>query len=289
MESGYLIHDALSRDALRELVQEAKAEPGETDWFMADETTLAGVDETLKERARSYTLPLVLGGGLIDGVNPCAFATMVFLVSYLRVRRRTRREILSIGTAYVLGVFGTYLALGLGMSRLLEQVTMLEPVSRFINGVMALGMLVLAMLSVRDGFRCLQGRAGEMTLQLPDRLKQGIHGMIREGTRYRQYVLAALVLGVVVALLELACTSQVYAPTIIYLIQSGTERIHAMTLLVCYNLAFVLPLIMVFGVTAWGTGSDRIQAFMMRHLALAKFAMAAVFIVLLAAFIKIGF
>ncbi|MGF1655598.1 MAG: hypothetical protein ACFCU3_01325 [Verrucomicrobiales bacterium] len=57
-------------------------------------------------------LDLVVAAGLLDGLNPCAFATIIFLLSYLQVARKSGREILQIGVAYILGVFCTYFALG---------------------------------------------------------------------------------------------------------------------------------------------------------------------------------
>ena len=70
-------------------------------------------------RFRSLSVAAVVLAGLIDGVNPCAFATILFFVSYLAVSRRQRREMLLVGGAFALGVFVTYFAVGLGAMRLL--------------------------------------------------------------------------------------------------------------------------------------------------------------------------
>lgn len=47
----------------------------------------------------------ILAAGLIDGVNPCAFATIVFLIAYLTlIVRRKRKEILFTGIGGILGL-----------------------------------------------------------------------------------------------------------------------------------------------------------------------------------------
>ena len=51
-----------------------------------------GAEQTIVDRFRSLGILTVIGVGLIDGLNPCAFATMIFLISYLSVRKRRGRK-----------------------------------------------------------------------------------------------------------------------------------------------------------------------------------------------------
>ena len=44
--------------------------------------------------------------GLIDGVNPCAFATIIFLISMLAFLVQGKREMLTIGFGFTFAVFG---------------------------------------------------------------------------------------------------------------------------------------------------------------------------------------
>ena len=283
--SGHLAGGDISRPALRELCMRSLDAVADADWMNVTEEELASAASDIETRGRSFTLALVLYAGLVDGLNPCAFAAIVFLISYLRVRKRAGRDIVRIGCAYVAGVFLTYFALGLGLSEIVSRLVVMERLTRYMNRAMAALMLVIAFLSFRDGIRCLRGRADDMTLQLPGPLKRGIHAAVRHGTRQRRFMLAAALLGVAVSLLELACTGQVYAPTIIFMIQSGAARPKALLLLLAYNAAFVLPLVVVFVFTAAGTGSARLQGFMVRHMAPVKFAMALLFAVLFVFFV----
>ncbi len=94
----------------------------------------------------------------------------------------------------------------------------------------------------------------------------------------RQYVLAAFAAGVVVSLLELACTGQIYLPTIYFVFGVPELRLHALLYLVLYNIMFVVPLIVVFALTYGGTSSARLGALAERHVGLVKLGTSALFL-----------
>jgi cytochrome c biogenesis protein CcdA len=74
-----------------------------------------------------------LVAGLTDGINPCAIATMIFLISFLATRKKSRREVLIIGLAYTATVFFTYLAMGLGLKGILEHIRAYHQISMTIR------------------------------------------------------------------------------------------------------------------------------------------------------------
>jgi len=80
---------------------------------------------------------------------------------------------------------------------------------------------------------------------------------------------ASFVLGVVIAAMELACTGQVYLP-IVTMISEPRHRIAATFYLFSYNIAFIIPLVAVFGLATLGVGSDRMGVFFRRHMAAVK-------------------
>jgi cytochrome c biogenesis protein CcdA len=224
---------------------------------------------------------LFVGGGLLDGVNPCAFATIVFLLSYLQIAKRKRKEIIQVGAAFIAGVFIAYFVLGLGLIEVVAKITALRYAGRILNWLLAGFAAVIMLLSIRDGIRCLHGNMADMTLQLPGFLKQRIHGVIRTGARHRRYVIAAFIIGIVVSFLELACTGQVYLPMIIYMLKTSANRAGALGYLVLYNLAFILPLLVVFGLASYGLTSTRLTEWMKKHAAAVKFGTALLFFFLI--------
>jgi cytochrome c biogenesis protein CcdA len=92
-------------------------------------------------------------------------------------------------------------------------------------------------------------------------------------------VVAAFVAGIIISFLELACTGQVYAP-IIYSIQQG--RADAVAWLLAYNLAFILPLIVIFALAFSGMSNKALIDFQTRHTFSVKVALGFVFLALAA-------
>jgi cytochrome c biogenesis protein CcdA len=148
-----------------------------------------------------------------------------------------------------------------------------------LNYVFAGFAILVAVLSLRDWWRARQGRLEDMTLQLPNFLKKRIRSVIRENSKSSLYVFAAFGSGVVISVLELACTGQVYAP-IIYKINECSQD--ALTMLVIYNLAFVLPLIIIFGLAMGGMKSNALINFQKNHTSKIKLLTAILFFVLAA-------
>jgi cytochrome c biogenesis protein CcdA len=116
-----------------------------------------------------------------------------------------------------------------------------------------------------------------VVLQLPRAIKRRIHHDIRQRTRSAALVSTALVLGFLVSVFELACTGQVYFPTIVYVLRVRGEA-SALPYLLLYNLGFVVPLLAVFAVSYCGVSSQAVTAFFRRSAKLTKLALAVLFL-----------
>ena len=80
-------------------------------------------------------------------------------------------------------------------------------------------------------------------------------------------------------MLESVCTGQLYLPVLVWLSrESGGMR--AWMLLLLYNVAFVLPLLVVFLLAAYGVHNQRLSDWSRRHVVPAKLVLAAVFLIL---------
>ncbi len=235
-------------------------------------------EASLVERFESFGLLTVLGAGLIDGLNPCAFATLVFFVSYLTFTGRKGRDVLFVGAAFALGVFLTYLLVGVGLLKVVQSIGFFSALGRWVYLVTALLCTILAILTFRDCFKARRGQAGRMTLKLPAGLKRRIHRVIRENARMRAFVGIAFVTGFVISLIELACTGQVYLPTIMFVLSVPEMAAQAFLYLLLYCLAFVLPLAVVFLASYLGTTSQQLSLFVTRHTAAIKALTGLVFV-----------
>jgi len=113
----------------------------------------AGGSERLIALFRSFGVVTIAVAGLVDGINPCALATLVFLISYLSLRQRSARDVLATGLLFAAGVFAAYLAIGIGALRVLHALEGISTVSPWLYPVMAAGTFILAVLSFRDAYR----------------------------------------------------------------------------------------------------------------------------------------
>ena len=119
-----------------------------------------------------------------------------------------------------------------------------------------------------------------MRLKLPARLRRWINCTIREGAGLRAFVPVTFVTGAVISIIELACTGQVYLPTIIFVLGVPGLQVRAGLYLVLYNLMFILPLVVVFGLAYFGTTSQQLGLFIHRRAASIKLITAGLFVLL---------
>lgn len=220
-------------------------------------------------------LPAVLGAGLVDGVNPCAIAGLLFLVSAFALAGRRRSVVLATGAGFIAGVFSAYFLTGLG---LLKAGSLLAafPFAAAALRVLAVGsLLVLAAFSVRDALLARAGRTADMALKLPAPLVKLSHRLVRAGSSFGAGLAGSFVLGALVSMVEFVCTGQVYLPTLVYVARAGAAR--GVLLLAVYNLGFILPLAAVFAAVAAGTSHARLAAFFRARVFASKLALAAVF------------
>lgn len=275
--AGYLLKEDITVERLGSLLSRSATVPV-ANWLVEPQQDMAAAQVNIAQRYEQAGLGLILAAGFLDGINPCAFATIIFLLSYLQVTRKTPREIAQIGIAYILGVFTAYFVIGLGLLKVAAMLAQIRWLGGLVNQLMAGLALVIMVLCVRDGIYCLRGQMAEMTLQLPDVLKNQIHRLIRTSVRQAHFVLMAFLLGVAISLLELACTGQVYLPTITYMIQQGETG--AVARLIFYNLAFIAPLTVIFVLAYSGLRSETLLALLRKRAALVKFSTAALFLLL---------
>jgi cytochrome c biogenesis protein CcdA/thiol-disulfide isomerase/thioredoxin len=236
--------------------------------------------QNLVDRFRSFGVLTVLGAGLIDGLNPCAFATLVFFISYLAFTGRRGRDVLLVGISFAAGVFLTYLLVGVGLLKVVQSLSFFTALGRWIYLVTALLCVALAAFTFRDFFKARGGQATEMTLRLPKGMRRRINRVIRENAQVRAFVAVALVTGFVVSLLELACTGQVYLPTIMFVMSVPELAARALFYLLLYCIMFIVPLIVVFGLSYFGTTSDQLGQFVNRHTSTIKLFTGFVFVAL---------
>lgn len=234
-------------------------------------------DASLGPRVDRLGLATVALAALADGVNPCAFATVVLLVSMLATAGKSRHEILVIGTSFTLAVYLSYLAIGLFFYHLLQRLEGYFLLSDLLFYAAFFLCILGGILSLLDAKRIRQGKTESILLQLPTAIKTRIQKTLHRGIRTPQLGVGVFGMGCIVSLLEAACTGQVYFPVIAGLVREEATRIQGLAILLGYNALFILPLVMVFGATLVGVQSDTLVRWTRRHLGVSKVLLALVF------------
>jgi cytochrome c biogenesis protein CcdA len=282
------------REILRAAGQEEKAYPA----FVLGDTILQGeaaieqqLDDLLSGRpvsgqkkppeaeggtARLAVIP-ILAAGLLDGINPCAFTTLVFLISALAVAGRSRIQVLQIGLFFSASVFATYLMIGLGFFQVLRAASVFPLVAAVIRWVLITVLLVFSGLSLYDYFQLRAGKTERVLLQLPKPIKRRLHRDIKSRSRSAALIGSSLVLGFLVSVFELACTGQIYLPTLVYLHQVRRDA-GSISYLLAYNFAFILPLLIVFALSYWGVSSQRLGRWVQESMKPVKLLLTCLFL-----------
>jgi cytochrome c-type biogenesis protein len=189
------------------------------------------------------TLPAVIGAGLLDSLNPCAFALLlVFVSTTLTLLQRqgdqqhvalARRWLLSRGGIYILGIFLTYLALGLGLLGTLQAAKLLSS-THLASRVAALFALGLGLLALQEA----------LVPELGHRLGAHVDMLRVRGLMAGLSLPALFGAGVLVGLCTVPCAGAVYL-AVLALLSAQTTFLAGVGYLVLYNLVFVAPLVVV--------------------------------------------
>jgi len=230
------------------------------------------------EKFRTIGPLAIAGAGLVDGINPCAFATIVFFISLLARFGKSRRQIAVVGVCFTLAVFVTYFLLGLGIARAIQAFSVSIGIAKGITYAIAALAAVLGLYSLYDYLVWRRDRSGaDMKLKLPRAVQRRIHDVMRSGLSSRKLVIAALATGCAISVLESICTGQVYLPTIVFVLRDAALRLHALGYLVLYNVMFILPLVVIFMLVYFGLRSASLARLAQRHTGTTKLLLTAVF------------
>ena len=179
---------------------------------------------------------LVLVAGFLDGLNPCAFSVLFYLVSVIALYR-SRKEILAIGIVYVLSTYLVYLTIGLGLAQVIKLSGFFEIAAKTF-GAIAIGLGILNIVGA------VSQRLSKFSPRMSQRLFIPIATQFSSSWIQKSTIGAALLFGGAIAAIEFPCTGGVYLAVIGIL---STQKISSTLLLYLlgYNLMFIMPLVIL--------------------------------------------
>jgi thiol-disulfide isomerase/thioredoxin len=271
--NDYLSPEEVTESKVESLIQ--KYEKAETKPALkVEKEDIKKAEESIVERFKSFGVLAILLAGLIEGMNPCALATLVFFISYLTMVGRKRKEILMAGVGFSASSFVAHLLLGFGILNFIQYFSFFPLFSRIVYLATFLISLSLGVFSLYDYIQLKKGRPSRMRLQVPDFLKKRIHHVIRtrssefdgnKETQSARLFVIAILIGFIVTLLQSTCTSQVYLPTLLFVTNIPSLKGSAVLYLTLYNFIYILPLLVIFGIVYWGVTSEQLSFFLQKR------------------------
>ncbi|MBK5105242.1 MAG: hypothetical protein JJE42_13420 [Burkholderiales bacterium] len=179
----------------------------------------------------TWLLPLVGVAALIDSINPCAFSILLLTIAFLLSIGKLRSSVLTIGSAYIFGIFMVYLLIGLGLLQTLH----IFDTPHFMAKVGASLLLLLGTINI----------ANELFPKFPVRLAipHFAHHKIAV-LMEKASVPTAVALGGLVGLCEFPCTGGPYL-MVLGLLHDQVTYYTGVSYLFLYNLIFILPLVLI--------------------------------------------
>lgn len=180
--------------------------------------------------------PLVVIAALIDSINPCAFSILILTVAFLMSIGRVRSNILSIGGAYIAGIFVVYMLIGVGLLQVLH----IFNTPHFMATIGAALLVMLGLINVVGEL----WPAFPIRLRIPQAAHHAMASLLEKGS-----LPLAFVLGGLVGLCEFPCTGGPYL-TVIGLLHDTRTYASGLFYLVLYNGIFILPLVILLLATS---------------------------------------
>ncbi len=203
---------------------------------------------TMMEQKVVLSIPSVLVVGFLAGFNPCLLAILAFIASVTLATTGKRRNVLLIVLMFSLGIFVTYLIVGIGLLRIFEQTPALQStIKTFL--VVLIG--ILGVWHVYDAYH-LRTNA-ESSFYTPKAFIR-----LTESVTKKVSLPASFFIGALFSLIKAPCVGAVYF-VILDMVRSGEGS--GIMYLAAYNLGVVLPVLVLGGAIAFGLNPEKVENF----------------------------
>ncbi len=194
------------------------------------------------------SVPSVFVVGFLAGFNPCLLAILAFIASVTLATTGRRRNVLLIVLMFSLGIFVTYLIVGIGLLNIIEQLPALQA---SIKNFLVILVAVLGLWHVYDAWHLRKNT--ESSFYTP---KSFIR--LTESVTKNVSLPASFFIGALFSLIKAPCVGAVYF-VILDMVRSGSGE--GMMYLAAYNLGVVLPVLVLGFAIAFGLNPEKVEKF----------------------------
>ena len=226
-------------ECLPEEIEETKTNPIVECTDEQDQTTKIFWKEISLNKAGPILFWIALW--FADGINPCMFWVLIFLLTYL-VSVWSRKKVLYSGLIFAITTFVLYSAIMYGMHKLLFNTNFFLKYISTVKFVIWILAIILWVIEIKDFW----AYGKWISLAIPKWAKPTLEYVTKKWT-----YMSAFVLAVLSTFVELPCT--IWIP-LAYVWAVGT-KINIFTALWIYNFFFILPLLIIILGIYYGIGA----------------------------------
>jgi cytochrome c biogenesis protein CcdA len=194
------------------------------------------------------SVPSVFVVGFLAGFNPCLLAILAFIASVSLATTGRRRNVLLIVLMFSLGIFMTYLIVGIGLLNILEQIPLLQA---SIKNFLVLLIAVLGLWHIYDAWHLRKNT--ESSFYTP---KSFIR--LTESVTKNVSLPASFFIGALFSLIKAPCVGAVYF-VILDMVRGGSGK--GYLYLAAYNFGVVLPVLVLGFAIAFGLNPEKVEKF----------------------------
>lgn len=201
----------------------------------------------------AWLLPLVLISSLLDSVHPCSFSILLITIAFLFGLQMTRKKILQLGGLYILGIFASYLLIGLGILKVLH----LFNTPHFMGKLGAAILIIFGIINLLNRFFPNM----PIKLKMPSITHKPMAALMEKTS-----AVAAFGLGILVGICQFPCMGGPYL-MVIGLLHDQVTYMTGFWYLFLYNIILIVPLALVLWVAADKMMVDKMQEWKLENLA----------------------
>ena len=254
VDGSYYIGLSAIQDNLEKKILEMEADGGEGEGIASP----GGEEEVSPIESGDVSLVVLTSAALVDSINPCAIAVLIILLMAL-LNSGSKKRALKAGIAFSLSIYIVYFLFGIGIFSLLKfLIDWFAFVRAYFMLAVGLVAVIIGLLNLKDYFWY---GAGGFVMEIPRSWRPKAKQLLNNVTS----PLGAFSVGFIISLIELPCTGGPYL-FILGLLAEKTTFWPAVTLLLYYNLFFVLPLLLISLLVYRGLPAKDVDAWKERNI-----------------------
>ena len=187
--------------------------------------------QELDKSSMKEFITLVLTGGFIDGVNPCAFSVLIFFMIFLFSIKKRRGPVIAVGVIFIAAIFLSYLLIGLGIMQTFRLFDNNHLIARISSGLL----IIMGLINIKDFF--WYGRGLSLS-------PNWLNTTFFKKHLTRLSIFSTFIAGFMVGLCTFPCTGGIYV-AILGILSTQITFTEGIGYLILYNTAFVFPLVLI--------------------------------------------